>query len=295
MRVELEPGRYIVAVSGGVDSVVLLNTLSKLSGLQLTVAHFDHGIREESAEDRRFVMALAHQYGLPFVYDRAELGRNASEAKARKARYDFLHKVRETSGAKAIVTAHHQDDLLETAIINLLRGTGRRGLTSLKNSDIVRRPLLGVSKSRLIRYAQEHGLEWREDQTNLDTKYLRNHVRKNIISKFSPRDKQKLLALTGIAALLNEQIEKELINQLHVRPAFDKLDRHWFTMLPHDVAKEVMTEWLRQNGIMNYDTQALERLVHGAKTLQAGRVVDIMKGYWLAVSTDGLALVRRNR
>src|SRR5580704_3560158 len=107
-------GSYVVAVSGGVDSVVLLHRLQKQPGLRLVVAHFDHGMREDSAEDRRFVKALAQAYGAPFVYDEGHLGSGTSEAEAREARYNFLRRVQAASDAQAIVTAHHQDDLLET-------------------------------------------------------------------------------------------------------------------------------------------------------------------------------------
>ena len=134
--------------------------------MRLTVAHYDHGIRSDSAEDRRLVQALAREYGLPFVYHSGRLGTGASEAVARQARYGFLHAVRRASAAQAVITAHHQDDVLETAILNLLRGTGRRGLGSLKSTDVVKRPLMAVSKNELLRYAEREGLRWREDSTN---------------------------------------------------------------------------------------------------------------------------------
>src|SRR5690606_14980454 len=96
--VRLDPGHYIVAVSGGVDSMALMHMLAakhaeKDNGLRFTVAHFDHGIRAESSADRQLVQQTAATYRLPFVYDRAELGTGASEAAARRARYEFLRKV----------------------------------------------------------------------------------------------------------------------------------------------------------------------------------------------------------
>src|SRR5438132_889977 len=127
MDIALEPGTYIVAVSGGVDSMVLLDLLRTKPELKLIVAHYDHGMRPNSTADRQLVQAVSKHHGLTFIYDQGKLG-NASEATARRARYDFLHQVREASQARAIITAHHQDDLLETAILNILRGTGRRGL-----------------------------------------------------------------------------------------------------------------------------------------------------------------------
>jgi tRNA(Ile)-lysidine synthase len=96
MDFDLPTGSYVVAVSGGVDSVALLHMLAGRPGLKLTVAHFDHGIRPDSAEDRRHVQALAKELGLPFVYHVGELGPDASEAHSSgEARYAFLHRVRQ--------------------------------------------------------------------------------------------------------------------------------------------------------------------------------------------------------
>ena len=107
MNVEIRPGTYVVAVSGGVDSMVLLDVLAQVPGLQLVIAHFEHGVREDSDEDLQLVESAAKHYDLPFIYERGNLGPTASEAVARAARYAFLRRVREQHAADAIVTAHH--------------------------------------------------------------------------------------------------------------------------------------------------------------------------------------------
>ncbi len=295
MNVELQSGRYVVAVSGGVDSVALLHLLAQRPDLRLTVAHFDHGIRPDSIEDRQFVQMLAKEYGLPFVYQRAELGGNASEAAARQARYGFLRQVRTASGAEAIITAHHQDDLLETLILNLLRGTGRRGLSSLKNTEAIKRPLLQVSKKELLRYAEKEGLRWREDSTNNDERYLRNYIRRRILPRFVSNDREALLATSRRAAELNEAIDRELAVYLHLQPASGVLDRYNFTMLPHAVAREVIAGWLLRYAQAELSRKMLERLVIAAKTGRAGTRVDINRQYWLKISPATLALEHRER
>jgi tRNA(Ile)-lysidine synthase len=133
MKVNLpESGVYVLATSGGVDSMALLHMLyqKKLQSaepLVVVVAHLDHGIRQESEADRRLVQEVAGIYGMPFVYDEAELGADASEAEARQIRYEFLDKVRKNSLAEAIITAHHGDDVLETAVMNISRGYWSKG------------------------------------------------------------------------------------------------------------------------------------------------------------------------
>jgi tRNA(Ile)-lysidine synthase len=294
MKTMLPAGRYVVAVSGGVDSMALLHLLSKQPDLQLTVAHFDHGIREESVEDRLLVQKAATGYGLPFVYNRVELGPGTSEAAARKARYEFLHKVRVAARAQAIITAHHQDDMLETAIINMLRGTGRRGLSSLKSQDRMIRPLLLYTKQEITNYAHRQGILWHEDSTNQDEKYLRNYVRRQILSKFSATQRQQLLVHLNTASELNQDLEVLLANSLHIQPAAHQLDRKWFIQLPHQVAKEILASWLRERGV-TFDAKTLERLAVAAKTYQPHKKTDINNGYVMEVKPAFLALKQVDR
>lgn len=292
MKVNLQPGGYVAAVSGGVDSVALLHMLAELPGLRLTVAHYDHGVRSDSAEDRRLVQRLAQHYNLPFVYHQGQLGPHVSEAAAREARYAFLHRVRTASGASALVTAHHQDDLLETIILNLIRGTGRRGLSSLKSTDVVKRPLLHLPKKELLRYATEHGLPWRDESTNASDQYLRNYVRHYLMPRFAEADRDSLLQIGHRAAELNHEITQQTSNYLHVQPAPATLDRHSFTMLPHAVAREIMGEWLLANTGVELSRKLLERLVIAAKTGRSGTRVDVQNGYRLEVNRTQLKLSR---
>lgn len=286
---------YVVAVSGGVDSVALLHIFAgRLPPHRLVVAHFDHGIREDSAEDRRFVERLAKSYGLSFVFEDGHLGAGASEAVARQARYAFLRQVRQSSGAAYIVTAHHEDDLLETAIINLLRGTGRKGLSSLRSRDDLYRPLLVTPKAHIMAYAKARGLRWREDSTNSNPDYLRNYVRQHIMPKFGGEARQKLRRLITDTQTANEQIDDLLGEQLRIQPANDRLDRRWFIMLPHAVAREVVATWLRRLGMADFDRTLLERMTIAAKTLGPGKRVDINRQYVLVVSKEQLIVVARS-
>jgi tRNA(Ile)-lysidine synthase len=295
MDVKLEPGTYVVAVSGGVDSMVLLDMVRRHPGIRLIVAHFDHGIRSDSDLDRQLVQEVTRRHGLQFVYDKGQLGSDVSEDVARKARYKFLRRARDASGARAIITAHHQDDLLETAVHNLLRGTGRRGLVSLRSRDRLVRPLLHVSKQDLVAYAKDQGLVWREDATNTDLRYRRNYIRHKIMSKFSQSQKQELLQHIRNIYNLDKELSRELTNHLHLHPGVSELDRHWFIMLPHSVAKEVLATWLRRHEVKELNSKMLDRLVMAAKTYSPGSKADVDKQHVLEVRKGLLALSSRER
>ena len=295
MKIDVEPGKYVVAVSGGVDSVVLLDLLVKQPGLQLVVAHFDHGMRVESGEDRQFVQALAKKYELPFAYAEGQLGTGTSEAVAREARYKFLRKVMRDTKSRGIITAHHEDDLLETAVINLLRGTGPKGLSSLKDTDDIFRPLLSIPKKEIITYAKQKKLEWHEDATNADTLYLRNYIRHKLLPRFDAVARNRFRTLIDSAHATNTAIDSLISGQLDIQSSHDILDRRWLIMLPHAVAKEVIATWLRLHGVREFDKKTIERIVVGGKTYVAGKSIDVNAALVIKVSKDGLALVSRER
>lgn len=328
MKIDLPGGRYVVAVSGGVDSVALLHMLmqkcsssqftvhssqtkttsqenhavgkddtkieNRKSAIKLIVAHFDHGIRSDSAEDRKLVQKLARQYGLPFVYDRAELGAGASEAVAREARYTFLTSVKKASGADAIITAHHEDDVLETIIINWLRGTKSRGLSSLRSNELVKRPMLGMTKKQIRAYAHLHDLQWREDSTNADESYLRNYVRKHIVGKLDEAARTRLLEHSTKAADLNDAIGTLVENYLAQYSTPESIDRLHYRELPKDVAREILAEWIRRNTPVGVTTKLILRLDTAIRTGRNGTQVDVAKGIALRLDRNEAHVVHPN-
>jgi tRNA(Ile)-lysidine synthase len=287
-------GTYVIGVSGGVDSRVLLDVLHDQNQAEhrwkLVVAHLDHGIRPDSQEDRQFVQDLARQYGLPFVYNIVSLGSDASEALAREERYKFLNNTREASDAEAVITAHHQDDLLETAIINIMRGSGRKGLTALKNRPGLLRPLLKVPKSELLGYAKARGLKWREDSTNKDDTYLRNYVRHHMLTRFDDQARAQFLANIDQLQDLNASVDAMLVEQLKLQDKPGTITRLWFNNLPHIVAKETIAAWLRANNLKDFSSKTLERLVVNAKSGHPGQRFPVPGNVVMKVETDYLAL-----
>lgn len=282
-----KPGRYVVAVSGGVDSMVLLDILSHDPGLELIVAHVDHGIRSDSSDDWALVEKVSNTLGVPCVCYQAELNKDTSEAKAREMRYKFLYKTLENTKSKAIITAHHQDDVIETAIINMLRGTGRKGLSSLSSHAGLIRPLLNVPKSEILKYAQQNNIQWREDSTNQDLKYLRNYVRHKLVPKLSDSERSYFIKNINNIKKINSELDELLLHQL---VDSDEIKRPEFIQLPHKVAIEVLATWLRKYGLNNFDSKTLERLVVAAKTSANGKTIPVMSGYNMKVQKESLAL-----
>jgi len=252
--------KYVLAVSGGVDSVVLLDMLSRQPNINLIIAHFDHGIRDDSAVDANFVASLAGIYKLPFETRREELGKNASEETARNRRYEFLRSVAEKHNAK-LVTAHHADDVVETIAINLVRGTGWRGLASM-DSDILR-PMTNITKAEIINYAKHNKLNWREDSTNASDDYLRNRLRHRMV-KLDGDVKRQSLSLWSHQKSLKKMIDQEVKKLVGDGPDYSR----YFFIHISDVTG---MECLRQIVDAKLTRPQLLKALHAIKTALPGK------------------------
>jgi tRNA(Ile)-lysidine synthase len=253
---------YLVAVSGGIDSVVLLDRLVAEGNHELVVAHFDHGIRPDSADDARFVAELAARHGLPFVTRRENLGREASEETARTRRYEFLRAEAKKRGLQ-IVTAHHSDDVVETMAINLIRGTGWRGMAVMDGRGVVR-PLLSFTKQQIRQYALERRLEWVEDSTNSSDDYLRNRVRRRIARELSAERRESVLAVWDRQVKLKREIDAEvqgLLGQMG-----DEYDRYFFIQISPLAATELLRALVLAAAGATPTRPQLERGVLAVKT-----------------------------
>lgn len=282
--------KLVVAVSGGVDSVVLLDMLAtkKLAipqnegvkvepshgelaedtrrqqspPLGLVVAHFDHGIRDDSHLDAQLVEELAEKYGLPFEVRREKLGADASENLARDRRYVFLRSVAKKHNA-AIATAHHMNDIAETIAINLTRGTGWRGVAVLA-SDVYR-PLLGMTKQEIIQYAKANDLEWREDSTNESDAYLRNRLRRKLTDEDAIR---QLATLQARQVEIRDEIDGLIKLQLDLVQGV--YSRYFFTHIDQKVAIEMLRAVAIKELGHSLIRPQLERSLLAIKTARAG-------------------------
>lgn len=245
--------KIVLAVSGGVDSMVMLDMIchsQQYSSGDILVAHFDHGTRPSSCLDAEFVERKAREYGVEFRLGKGELGEGIDEATARVARYDFLYSI---DLFATIFTAHHLDDLVETVTINLVRGTGWRGLAVLDASGI-RRPFLEtemlyepMDKAAILEYAAKRRLEFREDPTNSSDEYLRNRLRHQMNnSPLNFEQKLELYRKWQDQKQLRAELDQLVVSLL---PEDKRWKRSWFKDMEANVALELLRAGTLRAGI----------------------------------------------
>lgn len=216
----LKNKKVLVCVSGGVDSMVLLDIVCRKRqelNIDVGVCHFEHGIRgRESVLDMELVQDRSRQYGVPCYVKREDIpvvsgGVNVEEV-ARQRRYGFFYDCLREQEADFLVLAHHRDDNCETVLMNLIRGCGIKGLCGMERvSGELCRPLLSVSKEQLYEYAKEQGIEYREDCTNADVSYFRNSIRHELMPLLkdkNPKIQEAVDRMREIAALENDFFEE---------------------------------------------------------------------------------------
>src|SRR5947209_7009521 len=186
------PGSAVLAVSGGPDSVALLDLMLAVArerGLSLVVAHADHGIRADSRTVGQSVGELARRSGLPFELGELELGPGATETAARRARYAWLALVQRRHAARYLVTAHHADDQVEMILLRVLKGSGPAGLAGMpaRGRGGIVRPLLPFNRAELREYVAERGLAFHDDPANRDPRHLRSWLRVTLLPQLATR------------------------------------------------------------------------------------------------------------
>ncbi len=254
--------RVLVGVSGGIDSVVLLDVLVKLSptyDICLHVVHLDHMIRgEDSYDDSLFVQRLALKYGLGCTVSRndarlLEKGESLEES-ARRVRYAFFNRCLKALSADKIALAHNADDQVETVLMRILRGTGPKGICGMRPDAFPYvRPLLKVWRSEIENYVRQNGLSYRVDITNYDTHYLRNKIRHVLLPALKEYNPSVREAIFRLAELM--WLERDFVDRA-VEEFFEQV------ALPGDDSYCFRVETLKKNRFLFFEVlrEAIRRL-----------------------------------
>jgi tRNA(Ile)-lysidine synthase len=294
--------RLLLGVSGGADSVALLHLLLEASlsmKLDLEIGHFDHRLREDSATDRDFVIALAERHGIPVRIGVWE-SPSPSEDAARTARLAFLTRTAQDHHCDAIVLGHHLEDRIETLLLRLGRGSGLRGLAGLRwrrsgPVDLVR-PLLGCQRHELREWLAERDIPWRDDPSNSDLRLTRNRLRHNLLpaldelgSGWRNRAEGSLDDLVEVW----ETLEAEARRIQSVLCCEDTLDRQEAQPLQGLQLRTVLQLWLEERGITNLRREHLEEAAGLLQNGQTGQKCVLPGAVSLVLGQKALTLHRQ--
>lgn len=247
----------VCATSGGVDSMSLLDVLIKSKkNLKIICAHVNHNLRKESFEEYEFVKKYCEDNNIVFegiVLDKITNGNLESEFRSK--RYEFFDKVVNKYNAKYLFTAHHGDDLMETILMRIVRGSSLDGysgfeMVSERENYTILRPLVYLSKDDIYKYAKDNDIEYREDKTNQSDKYTRNRYRKYILPKLKEENKnvhKKFIKyseeLSGAYTFINNYV-KDILDKFYYS---DKLDVEIIKSMDSFIVKKVIFEILKDS------------------------------------------------
>lgn len=266
---------YLIGVSGGRDSMVLLHWLIGLGYKKLIVCHLNHKLRGRSSHaDARLVEKLAGKYQLDFEVGAANVRAFAKKKKisietaAREARYSFFAKAAKRHRCHTIFLAHHADDLVETFLLNLIRGAGLTGLAAMRNVSsrhidgvelTIVRPLLSVWRSDIDKYVRERHLKFREDATNKNLAPTRNRIRNRIIPYLEKTLGRNIRHNIWRTAMIVAEEEKWLDSEVP-----DATNAHLsgprLRALPVALQRRAILKWLRANDISDVGFDVIERV-----------------------------------
>ncbi len=305
------PGDLVVtAVSGGPDSVCLLDCLNALSeqfGITLIIAHFDHGLRpDEDSAETAFVHRLAESLDIPFTTNPAppEISpKGSEEERARTARYKFLEDIRQQTRAHRIALGHTVDDQAETVLMRLLRGSGTSGLAAIPpvRGESIIRPMIRVSRQEVLAYLAERGLNYMLDSSNTVTRYLRNRIRSELIpvlTKYQPRLVERLANTADILRADDECLDSIALAWIDKHSLTDRSSpqiaiSRWKLLHPA-LRMRVLRQLVNRAGsLRRIDTRHLKAIEQLAESSSPQRCINLPGGTTARRSYDTLYVTRK--
>jgi len=301
---------FFVALSGGMDSTVLLHLMVNLpEKLNITVLHLNHQLQTEADAWQQHCQTFCEQLNVPMLANRVDVAQlmqdsdrnpehqgKGTEAVARQVRYTWFEQELEQTEKKAyLVTAHHLQDRVETLLFNLLRGAGSRGLSSmwpqrpLGQHDVVR-PLLSFNRQQLLDYAKQHDLNWVEDPSNHNVAFSRNYIRQHIIPSLQKFRDDSLVNIARAAnnlqadsAVLHDMAQQDLLSI--AQQPYNPLDQSIalsiddLTKLSESRQRNVLMHWFVESQLPFYSHDFIQSLIEGLREELPGSAIFQYKGY----------------
>ena len=257
---KLPEGRCLIGFSGGADSTALIRlaAMAREDGETLPEAvHVNHGIRGEDADrDEAFCREVCRELRIPFHTVRVRLDGRKDENACREARFRAFEDRMEETGVRTLVLAHNRDDLAETFLMRLMRGSGLEGLDCMSENDqrngyTIRRPLLGTGRTEIREALRQDGYGWREDKTNQSPNYLRNEVRMRLIplmAEMAPGAAERIARTAAILSEENRMLQEEAETFLGIHSGENRIETGALAQLPEPMQKRVLRAWWKENG-----------------------------------------------
>lgn len=298
---------FLVGFSGGIDSMMLLDVLSKLTSqykFSITAAHLNHNWRGlESTQEEIAAKEFCLQRNIDFYSETLSDNIPHTELDARNKRYEFFNKASILYKSTAILTGHTLTDQAETVLYRIIKGTGLNGLSGIperrfqKNAPTIYRPILNISREENIDYCKINNLNPNIDSSNLDDKYLRNSMRLNLIPELKKYNSKVEKALIQVSKLAcdSESIVNEHINSIYPQISLDNNDliTKIFVNYSTAIQKKLIINLLEKNNI-NYDFEKIEEIINFIttnKSSKSGNTLSLTKQKWLFVSSQIIKLI----
>ena len=280
----------VLALSGGVDSMVLFNLLLDC-GFKVVIAHVNHHKRDESLIEEIYISNLAKELNCPFEVLHYYHEKDNFQSEAHQARYEFFYEVLKKYNASSIITAHHYQDNLETILMNIIKGSNIYGYAGIKeitnyNDALVIRPLLSANKSDIYKYAEENNIKYFEDSSNESDDYLRNRIRHHVIPLLESENPSLSSSVTNFSNQLFDAfsyIRNKSID--YVNKHNNKIEINSFINLALIEKKDIINYICDSHGILSSDNK-INDILNLIDSNRPNLVYDLNKEYQFIKSYD---------
>ena len=298
--------KILVALSGGCDSVALSLSLMKL-GYNIAVAHVNHSIRATAERDENFVVDFATKYNIPFHITKIDVPKIAENMKisvetaGRNVRYEFFENVCLEYGYNKIAVAHNLNDTCETFLMNLMRGTGIKGLCGIpKVRGNIVRPLIDVPRSAIEQFVKSHNEEYVEDETNMLTEYTRNKIRHNVIpllTEINPKFMENVSKTSKILAEDSEFITKCAEDNVEKKKNYSIISRDKFLLLEDALKREALIIAYKNvaGTTKDFEKKHIDYIIETIKNKQHGNVIDLCFGVSCYIRYGNIVFEKNNK